>query len=174
LIRRILLASASIPGAFPPVLIEVEADGESYDEMHVDGGATSQVFLYPTGLDFDEIVARLEIPSRPKVYVIRNARLAPHYDQVTPKTLKVAQRALSSLIRTQGLGDLYQIYLETYRDRLDFNLAFIPEDFVDKPEDPFDTEYMQKLYEFAFDLAKDGHPWKKMPPALETAPIPRH
>ena len=41
-ICRILLASASIPGAFPPVLFDVTANGKSYQEMHVDGGAVSQ------------------------------------------------------------------------------------------------------------------------------------
>ncbi len=47
LVRKILLASAAIPGAFPPVLIEVEIDGQRYSEMHVDGGAIAQAFLDP-------------------------------------------------------------------------------------------------------------------------------
>jgi hypothetical protein len=51
LICRILLASASIPAAFPPVLFDVTANGKSYQEMHVDGGAVSQAFLIPPSLD---------------------------------------------------------------------------------------------------------------------------
>ena len=51
LVRHILLASASIPAAFPPVMFDVEVEGQSYQEMHVDGGAVSQAFLVPTGLD---------------------------------------------------------------------------------------------------------------------------
>ena len=47
LISDVLLASASIPGVFPPVFIEVKAGGKSYKEIHVDGGTSSQVFLYP-------------------------------------------------------------------------------------------------------------------------------
>jgi predicted acylesterase/phospholipase RssA len=46
LIQKIMLASASIPGVFPPVMFKVEADGKSYEEMHVDGSASAQVFLY--------------------------------------------------------------------------------------------------------------------------------
>ena len=49
LVQDILVASAAIPGAFPPVMIDVEADGKSYEEMHVDGGASAQVFVYPPG-----------------------------------------------------------------------------------------------------------------------------
>jgi predicted acylesterase/phospholipase RssA len=50
-IRRILLASAAIPGAFPPTLFDVVLDGKPYQELHVDGGAFAQAFLYPAGLD---------------------------------------------------------------------------------------------------------------------------
>lgn len=51
LFRKVVLASASIPIAFPPVMIESEVDGESYDEMHVDGGISVQVFFYAGTVD---------------------------------------------------------------------------------------------------------------------------
>ena len=44
-IHEVILSSASIPEAFPPVFIEVEAGGRRYGEPHVDGGNASQVFL---------------------------------------------------------------------------------------------------------------------------------
>ena len=34
LVRKILLASAAIPGAFPPSMIDVTLDGKPYQEMH--------------------------------------------------------------------------------------------------------------------------------------------
>ena len=52
LCRTILLASAAIPGAFPPSMVRVEADGRPYEEMHVDGGASAQVFLYHDTIGF--------------------------------------------------------------------------------------------------------------------------
>ncbi len=172
LIRKIMLASASIPGFFPPVLFDVDSGGESYDEMHVDGGTTQQVFLYPVGQNFEEMLAKLEIPGRPEVYVIRNSRIDPLYETVTPKTIPIAERSVSSIIRTQGIGDLYRIYLETFRDGLGFNLAYIPKDFTPTSSGDFDSEYMKELYEFAFDRAKEGYPWQKLPPELKTAPLP--
>lgn len=174
LIRKILLASASIPGAFPPVLIEVEADGAKYDELHVDGGAASQVFLYPIGLDMQAVEKRLAIPGKSKVYVIRNSRLQPMYEQVNNKLFPIAERSISSLVRTQGIGDLYRIFLETCRDGFDFNLAYIPDDFAEKPKEEFDTEYMRKLFDRAYERASAGYPWEKMPPELKTAPIRCH
>jgi len=174
LIRRILLASASIPGVFPPVIIPVEYDGKVYDELHVDGGAASQVFLYPIGMDLELMHERLAVPGRSRVYIIRNSRLEPTYEQVQNKLFPIAGRSISSLVRTQGIGDLYRIYLEACRDKLDFNLAYIPSDFTEKPEGEFDTGYMKKLFDLAFERAAAGYDWVKMPPEMKTAPIRCH
>jgi hypothetical protein len=171
LIRQILLASASIPAAFPPVLIQVAVGDEKYDELHVDGGAASQVFLYPVGVDYDDVLERLAVPGRPKVYIIRNSRLDPMYEQVRNKLFPIAGRSLESLVRTQGIGDLYRIYLETCRDGLDFNLAYIPADFTEEPKEESDTQYMKDLFDMAFERAEGGYDWEEMPPELEEAPI---
>jgi predicted acylesterase/phospholipase RssA len=45
LFRNILTASASIPGVFSPVFIDVEAGGRHFAEMHVDGGVTANVLI---------------------------------------------------------------------------------------------------------------------------------
>ena len=171
LIRQILLASASVPGGFPPVLIEVQAGNKEYDELHVDGGATSQVFIYPVGIDYDEILDKLSVTGRPEVYIIRNARLDPTYEAVKNRFLPILGRSIESIVRTQGIGDLYRIYLQTCRDGLDFNLAYIPSDFTAESEGYVDTEYMKKLFDMAFDLAKTGYAWEKAPPQLDTESI---
>ena len=171
LIQKILLASASIPAFFSPVLIPVEADGGTYDELHVDGGAASQVFLYPIGMDFEKILEKLEVPGKPKVYVIRNSRLDPMYEQLPNRLIPIAGRSLESLVRTQGIGDLFRLYLETCRDGLDFHLAFIPSEFTKQSQKEFDTEYMQSLYDLAYEQAAEGYEWEKMPPELEEAPL---
>jgi predicted patatin/cPLA2 family phospholipase len=167
LIRRVLLASASIPAALTPVLLEVEAGGARYDEMHVDGGVTSQVFLYPVGIDWGRVLETLEVPGTPQVYVIRNSRLEPLWEETTNKVVPIATRSLSSLIRTQGLGDLYRIFLTTQRDGLDFNLAIIPPHFQESSKEMFDPEYMKKLFDLGHDMAREGYPWRKTPPEME-------
>ncbi len=164
LIRDLLLASASIPVAFPPVLIEVEANGQIYDELHVDGGGASQVFLFPTGVDWDLVQEKLDVKGRPNVYVIRNSQINPQYMEVEPGLSNIAARSIDSLIRTQGIGDVYRIYLETKQDNLSFHLAYIPKDFDEPSKEPFDKEYMGKLFDFGYRLAKDGYPWLKYPP----------
>ncbi|WP_022947369.1 patatin-like phospholipase family protein [Methylohalobius crimeensis] len=166
LFHKIMLASAAIPGAFPPVMIDVEANGRRYQEMHVDGGAMAQVFLYPPSLKVADLSQQHGIVRERRLYVIRNARLDPEWAEVERRTLSIAGRAISSLIQTQGVGDLYKIYLEAQRDGIDFNLAYIPKTFNAPHEEDFDTEYMRKLFQTGYELAAEGYRWKDKPPGL--------
>jgi len=161
---QLMLASAAIPGQFPPVLIDVEAGGRRYQEMHVDGGATSQVFVYPIGLDFSALAAQHIAERVRTLYVVRNARLDPEWAQTERRTFRIAARAIASLIQTQGVGDLYRIYLIAKRDGLDFNLASIPSTFDAPHAMQFDVDYMQALFQVGYDLAAQGYPWEKAPP----------
>ncbi len=166
LIYDILQASAAIPVAFPPVVIPVEANGKMYDELHVDGGTGSQVFVYPAAIDWRMITKKLKVKGNPKVYVVRNAFLDPNYLGVTPSLLPIASRSIDSLIRTQGIGDLYQIYALCQRDENDFNLAYIPSSFTEKPTEGFDPVYMGKLFELGRTEVLAGYKWQKTPPGL--------
>jgi hypothetical protein len=171
LIVDVLLASASIPGAFPPVLIKIKAGEETFDELHVDGGAISQVFIYPSSLDLAALLKRMEVHEPFNVYVIRNSKLKPTWKPVEPGIFRITASAISSLIRTQGLGDLSTIYLLTQRDGGNFRLTYVPDDFEVEPKEQFDPEYMNALYEVGYEMAKDGIEWWERPPATETTKI---
>ena len=61
-----------------------------------------------------------------------------------------------------------RVYVLAHRNDIDFNLATIPLDFVPdfQPTD-FDKQKMQKLFDFAYDAAKEGYEWLKAPPFLD-------
>lgn len=158
--RTILKAAAAVPAVFPPVMIDVEVDGRRYQEMHVDGGTTAQVFVYPAEVHVDVLGGKRER----SLYVIRNARLDPDWSAVERKTLSIANVAIASLVRTQGFGDLYRIYALAQRDGVDYNVAYIPRDFTVPHPDSFDPAYMQSLFEFGRRQAAAGYPWAKAPP----------
>lgn len=168
LFRTVLLASASIPGAFPPVMIDVQAQGVRYQEMHADGGTVAQVFLYPPSIS--KSLLNGMAPRQRTLYVIRNARLDPQWQNVPRKTAKIAERAIGSLTTTQGIGDLYRIYSTTHRDGIDFNLAYIPSSFQQPGGEPFDTAYMRALFAVGKKEGQLGIAWLKQPPGFE-API---
>lgn len=171
LIVDVLLASASIPGAFPPVLVEVEVDGRTYDELHVDGGAVTQVFVYPTSLDFSQVLERLEVTEPFNIYVIRNSRLKPEWKPVEAGIFEITATSISSLIRTQGLGDLSSIYLLAQRDGGRFHLSYVPDDFDVDYDEMFDPDYMKALYQVGYDLGRQGGRWEDQPPATRTVKI---
>ena len=166
LIHDVLQASAAIPVAFSPVVIPVEANGQTFDEMHVDGGTASQVFVYPAAIDWPTIVDKLQADGQPRVYVIRNAFLEADFRGVKRKLLPIASRSIDSLIRTQGIGDLYQIHALCIRDGNDFNLAYIPPDSTEGPVEGFDPVYMGKLFELGYRMGAGGYPLKKTPPGF--------
>lgn len=167
LVRQVIMASASLPVAFPPEMISVAAGGERYDEMHVDGGVANQVFVYPLGMDWAMITEKLKVKGKPKLYVIRNAQLKPDWGKVDRKAIPIGVRSLNSLMRTQGLGDLYRIYVGSRRDNIDFNLAYIPDSFVDKSKETVDRDTMVELYSIGQKLGRDGYDWYKLPPGAK-------
>ena len=167
LFRNIMIASASIPLLFPPVYIQVEANGRVYDEMHVDGGATSQVFVYPVRFDFKKIYEREKIERKRYIYIVRNAQLLPKWEAVDPGMVSIGGRSLLTLIKVQGMGDIYRIYWTLQRDQMDFNFAYISDDFKEESNEMFDKDYMTKLYNYGYEKAKHGYPWLKKPPIVD-------
>jgi len=166
LFRSILLASASIPGAFPPVLVDVAADGRAYQEMHVDGGAAAQVFLYPESLDLQSQSARRGIARSRTAYVIRNGRAAVEGGSTTRGVLSITRRAASTLLHFSGIGDISRIYLTSQRDGVAFRLAYIGPEFQAEREEPFDPAFMQALFQYGYTQAQNGYPWRTEPPAV--------
>jgi len=161
LIHKIMVGSAAIPAAFPPVMVDVSINGKAYQEMHVDGGTRAQVFLYPpsyTGIQTSGIHRERH------AYIIRNSRVDPQWAETRPRVMPIASRAIASLIQTQGVGDLYKLYVTAQRDGVDYNLAAIPQDFKMEYKEEFDPVYMKALYDVGYKMARNGYPWAKQPP----------
>lgn len=165
LARRILLASASVPGAFPPVLIEVEAGGRRWQELHVDGGAMAQTFLYPVGLGTRAI--RREAPRRRDAYVIRNARLGGEDAETKRNLLSIAGRAISTMIAYGGQNDILRLQNLAQRDGVGFHLAYIGDDFTLPWTTPFERSYMRALFAYGRTRMLEGRAWLGSHPVLD-------
>jgi hypothetical protein len=168
LCRRVLLASAAVPGVFPPVMFDVTLDGERYQEMHVDGGAFAQAYLFPPGIGGTRVErVRLGLsPPEVTAYVVRNSRLAPRGGTVNRRTLPIAQRAISTLIAASGVNDIFRIETAARQATgLNFRLAFIDDDFTMESDEPFAQAYMRALFDYGFTKARAGYPWRNGLPA---------
>ncbi len=172
--RKVLLASASIPIAFPPVYFDVEADGKLYDEMHVDGGIITEVFFSDYMLDLP--AARRKVfgqdTPRPHVaaYLIRNGKLTPSPEPVPRSLPKITRRALLTLGKAHGWDHLHYICEIAHQNQIDFNYIGIPENCDLPGKQAFDREEMSILFNLGIDLAKSGSPWRKFPDGPHEGP----
>jgi hypothetical protein len=147
-------------------MIDVDIHGKHFQEMHVDGGVITQVFLYPQRMFMEARRFTGTTFSRERhAYVIRNGLLEPRWADTARRTLGIVGRSISELSQTQGVNDLYRIYLLAQQDDVDFNVAYIDQDFRFPHNQEFDTEYMLHLFDYGYDLAAIGAPWHKDVPS---------
>jgi len=169
LFHKILIASASLPATLPPEMFTVEAAGSTFTEMHVDGGVEVQVMLFENALNpLSPSGKWIKSINRPRnIYIIRNKKVYSEWQYVKPQIKYIAARTIDSLLKSQSIGDLYRLFAYAERDGINYNLAYIPEDFEYVPTSEFDNTYMRKLYERGYELALKGYPWAKYPPDYE-------
>jgi len=168
LFRRVMLASSSIPVAFPPVYFDVEIGGRLYDEMHVDGSVIMRVF-YNAGLfSLAELGAKAGGPPIVEdAYIIHNGQLFPT-PEVTPRTLRgIGMRSFEATGRAAIVGDLFRIFAFTERDGAGYHWVTIPETFDLRGNEVFDQVKMSALYDLGYQVARGGPPWTTRPPYFE-------
>ncbi|GAB1623173.1 patatin-like phospholipase family protein [Agarivorans albus] len=163
LIQNIIIASSSVPGAFPAKSIVIDDGQQRFEELHVDGGVSRQVFLVPQWAYYN-----LPFERNPQhVFVIRNGLLKPHY-QVTKNNLTdIGLRSISTIIRNQGIGDVEHIYHFAQHNQMSFRLAYIDNDFSKISDEAFSKEYMTSLYQYGYQKTIADSLWENVPPSLQ-------
>ena len=165
--RDVLLASASIPGVFPPVQIEVEVGGERFAEMHMDGGVTRQIFFLPVQLKLNGPIVRANRRIKPgTIYALRNTKLDPDYAEVTPRVVEITSRAVSTLIKAAGVADILVIESQARENGFGLRVTSVPSAFNMPETEFFDPVYMKALFDTGYQLAAEDDPWNEIvPPA---------
>ncbi len=175
LFHKIILASASIPGVFPPISFDVEVNGVEYDELHIDGGTLGQMFsLYGITAYMREALEREKVDIskiKTKTYIIRNGYMTSRYMEVDRRFMPITERALDITLDAQGLGEAYKIYLYSQQLSTDYNLAFIPDDFESLSRELFDPIEMKRLYDRGYQDGIEGYDWHKVPPGFRRHPV---
>lgn len=165
LVINILLASAAIPAIFPPVRLDVTTkDGKRYDELHVDGGVSAQVFFAPPDIRFADFERSVfGHPRSRSLYVIRNGRLNPTYQATSERTIPIAQRAIATLTQYQGVADLSRLEASARRGNAKLFYVSIAENFDAEPKSEFDKDYMTLLFREGYQRGLQGA-WQKGTP----------
>ncbi len=167
LIQRVLLASASVPILLPPVYFDVQADGQRYNEMHVDGSIMRQVFIAPPNFDWDAATRVLGTDGSIAFYVVRNGRVRSEYMVMHPELLGLGEHAMAQMSQSLGIGDLHTIYLRALRDGASFQAAWIADSFTAPWAEWYDPAYAQALFEHGQAQARSAKVWHALPPGVE-------
>ncbi len=169
LFRDVLVASASVPGVYSPVLINVEGEGRRFEEMHVDGGVRANLLVVPESL----LLSSVPPPTsgvRPRVYIVMNNKLEQDFEIVEGKALTIVSRSFTTAVKANTQNTLIATYDFARRNRWDFNLASIDAEYPTTTSMGFDRGYMMQLYQYGYEKGREGPAWRKTLPATYTVP----
>ena len=157
LFRSVLVASASIPGAFPPVLIQSDNAGLEFEEMHVDGGVTTPFLAVPETLwSFREPSGTLRAA---RFHVVINGRTNPGFEITRDTPQGVLGRSIDILLRAAMITTLAGNRAFADTNDLFFRFAALPDDSEASALD-FSVESMSAVYEVGRKGAVDGTAWR--------------
>lgn len=168
LFQDVVIASASIPGLYPAVLIKASGEGSAFEEMHSDGGSASQILTIPEGW-----IANADKGEWPKgqkfnMYILINNALMPEFSITTNNTFVVMARASSSLIKAQTRSALLATYAYAKKTGIRFRMASIDAQVSYDFADPFNTNYMRAVYNLGYAKMASDSLWKDSPAFTDT------
>lgn len=174
--RKVMLASASIPIAFPPVLMEVEAGGRRYDEMHVDGFVGANVFVNVGVFDTSSLYqAAGRVNAHDDIFVIHNGQLAPPPGPTARSFRGIASRVIETSGRATIVGDLFREYAFAQRNGSGFHWVTIAPSITLGDPLAFDPDEMAELYAEGERAAHAQPVWFTLPPGIMGGPqLPGH
>ena len=172
LFRDVLVASASVPGLFPPVLIRVEGrDGESFDEMHVDGGTATPFFVASEiaqilSADFQALPGA-EVLRGARVYVLVNGELGGRPQTTRERPVAVITRSFSTGLMHSSRRALELSAVFARQHQMDFHFSYIPLNYPFSGPFNFKAPVMQALYDYGLRCAETGQLWMTFEQAVE-------
>lgn len=157
LFRQVIIASASIPGLFPPVLIPVESLGTIFDEMHVDGSTTASMFIAP------EIASILPDQLRglrgSNIYVMTNEQYGAATITTRVRTPAIIKRGVQAALHSSTRGAVLAAFALATRNDMHFNVTAIPDDYLFNGLLDVKPERMRALFTFGAECAMRGELW---------------
>ena len=164
LFRKVLVASASVAGAFDPLYIDAQANGHHFKEMHVDGGTAYPLFAVPVRL----LAATGQVGGHNggQIYIIINNNLDPDFAVTKPKTFNIAARAFNTLVKSSFYDTILNSYIFAKDEGYTLNLAYIPNSFEVKSVGLVDQKYMLALFDLGHAQGIQGGEWQHVPPRL--------
>jgi predicted acylesterase/phospholipase RssA len=148
--RDVLVASASVPGMFPPVIIRVKEQRAIFEEAHVDG-TVSAPFFVPAGFN--------DRAHGAKVYVIVDGRLSEPSLAVPLRARSIVSRSVAT-----GINHMTRTMLELTASNASLQgtqllYSAIPSRYPTAAAFDFRAATMRSLFEYGYGCARAGRLW---------------
>jgi predicted acylesterase/phospholipase RssA len=157
LFRDVLIASASVPGMFPPVIIHVNDGAHAYDELHVDGSVTTPFFITP--LVADIVSTTLDQLNGSNVYVIVNSQLASPPHESSLETPELLGRSFAAQLMYKTKETIALVDSVTREHHMQLRIAMVPANYPDYSFADFRPKSLQGLFDYGADCAIRGLLW---------------
>ena len=168
LFRNVLVASASIPGVFPPVMMQLDETGAGVAEMHVDGGVSTPFVLGPATLT----LWTPEGIMRPRdLYVIINGEIEPRRLLTKGATLPILMRSFDTLSKSDLRAHLIAAVAFANRNDARLRYAAIPT-ALGADSLAFDLDSMRRLFEAGRVAGAEGAAFAEITPETASTPEP--
>lgn len=167
LVRKVMIAAISIPGAFPPAFIEVEGKGRKFEEMHVDGGLAGQFYIAPDSMLTSTATSKLPATN---FYIIANMKLSSDFALTERTTLGILGRTVNMAIKFVTRNAIDRAYATAKRSGIGFNVAYVDPGFSAPARGAFDPDYMKALYDVGFARGSGPAPFSREPPEYSNQP----
>jgi len=168
LFRNVLVASASIPGVFPPMLIPVEQAGERFDEMHVDGSVMTPLFFIP------DLAAILPDPLDDvrggHIYILVNGTVGTTEIATRNHALSILKRSVASTMEGNLRAAIAIAYTFAERQHMTIDVTEVPNAYPIADPLDFDATRMASLFNFGMRCAISGQLWSDPIAVLEEPP----
>ncbi len=153
LFRQVLLAASAIPGVFPPVYIDAEAQGRKFQEMHVDGGVFGPIYAGPPSWLIEPASEQLPVS---QFYVIIHSKLVPEFDVTGTEKIFIIGRTISAAVKAGAQAELALLSAAAKRDGIELNVAYLDGSFHQPAQTAFDQKQMTAMFNLGVEQAKNG------------------
>ena len=171
LLVDIFLATASVPGQFPPVTFDVVVNGQTYTELHVDGGVTSEIFVRLALLNVPE--DQLRNSKRPlagsNIHSLVAGKLYADPDCIKPRVFgSILGTSVGSLVYAMTQNDLLRINYLCLITGMKARFTAVPRDFEDDGDAlNFEPKSLAKLFNAGYKVGQTDEGWRVRAPGTE-------
>ena len=163
----VLVASASVPGIFPPVLLSVNDGVHAFEEMHIDGSTSAPFFIAP--LTINATLQNADVLRGANVYVIANTQLTSKQRATPVNTLAILSRSFTTTMNHMARDKIGQTFGFTTQNDMNLQVTAIPSSFPFAGSLAFDSNSMNELFSYGQRCAVQGQVWFDIPQAVDRA-----